>query len=159
MVRGVAMAVTALPGTYQWAETESTARARGRAAPSALQAQLQGFTRRAFNGLPCPRNSAGRRALMASRALREQLHRRLVETRPQRQAVAGAGHVTHRDLHPARGGPHGNSGLRRERRPALAARRTPPFLLGLGGAVRSRRRHFRSEERRVGKECRSRWSP
>src|SRR2546426_8161837 len=28
-----------------------------------------------------------------------------------------------------------------------------------GGEVRFAFRHFRSEERRVGKECRSRWSP
>src|SRR5437762_10253129 len=38
MVRGVAMAVTAVAGTYQWAETASTARGRGRAAPSARRA-------------------------------------------------------------------------------------------------------------------------
>src|SRR5260370_40857892 len=32
-------------------------------------------------------------------------------------------------------------------------------LLGQGGVARAARRGGRSEERRVGKECRSRWSP
>src|SRR6266436_6712336 len=135
MVRGFAMAVTAVAATYQWAEIESTARGRGREAPSAFQARVQEFTRTAFRGLPCPRNSAGRRALMRSCALREQLHRRLVQARPQREAFARAGHVTHRDLYAAGRRPHGNSGLRRELRPALAARRASCSAWAVLGAV------------------------
>ncbi len=43
MVRGCAIAVTAVAGTYQWAEMASTACGRGRAVPIACQACVQGF--------------------------------------------------------------------------------------------------------------------
>src|SRR3712207_8310908 len=35
----------------------------------------------------------------------------------------------------------------------------PQILASVGQISRELPRHFRSEERRVGKECRSRWSP
>src|SRR5262252_4747158 len=106
MVRGESMAVTAVPAMYQCAEIESTARGRGSFAPSAAQPRVQAFVCSAFIGLPCPRNSAGSLARGSGTGAwcsgrGEQLDGRLIEPRAQRKALAGAGHVTDRDLHPA----------------------------------------------------------
>src|SRR4029077_5876996 len=142
MVRGVAMAGTARSPTYQWAVIESTARGCGRVAPSAFQARVQEFTRSAFRGLPCPRNSAGWRTLVGSLSvLRQRLYSGLVESRAQRQALAGASHVAHCDLHAPGRGAHRDARGRRERRAALATRGAPPFLFGLADALRGGRRH------------------
>ena len=58
MVRGAAIAVTAVPGTYQCAENISTARAFGNRAPSARHASAYGPPS-AFIGLPWPKKIAG----------------------------------------------------------------------------------------------------
>ncbi len=65
MVRGAAIAATAVPGRYQCADTDSTARGRGRRRPSAAQARLQSLSNRVFIGLPCPRKIVGSGAFMA----------------------------------------------------------------------------------------------
>src|SRR5689334_23986376 len=54
-----------------------------------------------------------------------------------------------------------SSGSRRTRRPPPTSRCSPARRTGSGGCARSTgtRTRTRSEERRVGKECRSRWSP
>src|SRR5512135_2741174 len=49
----------AVPGTYQWAETASTAVGRGTDRPTAPQASVNAFLARAFIGLPWPRKTAG----------------------------------------------------------------------------------------------------
>src|SRR5256885_6210452 len=58
---------------------------------------------------------------------------------------------------------HQRSGQRPRRReePHEGSRGVEPFLrqLRVGGRVDPRGERLRSEERRVGKECRSRWSP
>src|SRR5688572_1700105 len=59
MVRGRSMAVTRTAGTYQWAETASTARGRGSEAPRARQARVYALSCRAFIGFPWPKKSAG----------------------------------------------------------------------------------------------------
>src|ERR1700758_2540180 len=127
MVRGVRMAVTAVAATYQCAEIASTARGRGSAAPSAAQARVQALACSAFIGLPCPRNTAGKRAFIASGVRCEQLHGRLIEPRSQRQPLARARHVAHGNLDTARGGTHRDAGLRREADGALTTRGAPPF--------------------------------
>src|SRR5579863_3114909 len=132
MVRGAAIAVTAVAGTYQWAESESTARGRGREAPSAAQARVQEFSVSAFSGLPWPTNSAGR-AVLISGPLRQQLHGALIEPRAQRVTLAGARHVAHHDLRTdaARIGADGDAGLHRDVPATLAARGAAPLLLRL----------------------------
>ena len=64
MVRGDAMAVTAVALMYQWADTMRMARGRGIDAPNAAHASLYRLRSRAFIGLPCPKNTAGRAAAM-----------------------------------------------------------------------------------------------
>src|SRR5262245_3255924 len=59
MVRGRAVAVTRVPGRYQWADTQTTARGRGRVTPSARQAREYALSWIAFIGLPWPRKRAG----------------------------------------------------------------------------------------------------
>src|SRR5690606_20456659 len=54
--------VTKVPGTYQCAETESTARGTGRLSPRARKARDQRLSSIAFMGEPCPTNTTGRRA-------------------------------------------------------------------------------------------------
>src|SRR5215472_1552396 len=140
MVRGAAIAVTAVPGMYQWAEIASTARGLGVSpAPSAAQARVQGFSCKAFIGLPCPRKTAGSRTLMTlggGLRLGKQLHRRLVEPRAQRIAVGGARHVADRDLDATarRRGTDRNAGLSRETELASAGGALP-FGLRLPGAL------------------------
>src|ERR1039458_811587 len=65
-----------------------------------------------------------------------------------------------RDLGDGRTGPHIDAFLERRRRLAEGALRTE-ILENVHNAVgwRAKLHHGRSEERRVGKECRSRWSP
>ena len=66
MVRGAAIAVTAVPGMYQCAEIARTARGLGTSpAPSVAQERVQIFSSNAFIGLPCPMKTAGSRAPMA----------------------------------------------------------------------------------------------
>jgi hypothetical protein len=52
MVRGAIVAVIAVPGKYQCAETDSTARGRGTRWPIAAQPRVQSLTWSAFIGLP-----------------------------------------------------------------------------------------------------------
>src|SRR6185503_11541743 len=46
-------------GRYQCAETQSTARGRGRSLPMDAQPSVQGLWISAFIGLPCPKKMAG----------------------------------------------------------------------------------------------------
>jgi hypothetical protein len=62
MVRGLGIAVTAVAGRYQCADTDRIAFGRGSAAPSAAQPEVHAFFCRAFIGLPWPKNTAGMRA-------------------------------------------------------------------------------------------------
>jgi hypothetical protein len=48
-----------VPGTYQWAEMQSTARGRGAEAPRAAQAFDHSLGSKAFIGLPCPKKMVG----------------------------------------------------------------------------------------------------
>src|SRR4051794_22981814 len=59
MVRGRAIAVTAVAPKYQWAETTSTARGRGSCRPIARHAAVKPFRSSVFIGLPWPMNKAG----------------------------------------------------------------------------------------------------
>src|SRR5215213_2755002 len=59
IVLGAGIAVTKVPGTYQWAETHSTALGRGTSSPILAQALVYSLTSRAFIGLPCPKKIAG----------------------------------------------------------------------------------------------------
>jgi hypothetical protein len=64
MVRGVPIAVTAVPVTNQCAEMDRTARGRGIRAPMAVHAAVYAFVSNAFMGLPWPKKIAGMRACM-----------------------------------------------------------------------------------------------
>ena len=64
MVRGRAMAVTAVALTYQWADTIRMARGRGTEAPKLRQASVKRLRSSAFIGLPWPRKAAGMAALV-----------------------------------------------------------------------------------------------
>src|SRR5436190_4629440 len=59
MTRGWRMAVTALPFTYQCAETARTARGLPRDFPRSRHADVCRLVSRVFIGLPCPMNAAG----------------------------------------------------------------------------------------------------
>ncbi|GAA0798148.1 hypothetical protein Sya03_47760 [Spirilliplanes yamanashiensis] len=59
MVRGRAMVVMAVAWMYQCADTTSTARGLGTAAPRSRQAVVWRFSSSAFMGLPCPMKAAG----------------------------------------------------------------------------------------------------
>src|SRR6266550_8841761 len=59
MLRGVAIAVTAVSGTYQWADTQRMALGLGKALPIASQPSVQVFRCKAFSGFPCPKKIAG----------------------------------------------------------------------------------------------------
>jgi hypothetical protein len=59
MVRGVGITVTKVPGRYQWAEIESTARGRRMCLPMVAQPSVQALCDKAFIGLPCPKKMAG----------------------------------------------------------------------------------------------------
>jgi hypothetical protein len=52
MVRGRAMAVTAVPSMYQWADTQRIARGVGTRAPKAAQASVKRLGSMAFMGEP-----------------------------------------------------------------------------------------------------------
>jgi hypothetical protein len=53
------MAVTIVPGKYQCAETQSTARGRDSVAPILAQDCVYSLRASAFIGLPCPKKMAG----------------------------------------------------------------------------------------------------
>jgi hypothetical protein len=59
IVRGCAMAVTAVALMYQCAEMTSTARGRGTVSPSTRHALVKRLRSNVFIGLPCPMNAAG----------------------------------------------------------------------------------------------------
>jgi len=59
MVRGWGMAVTIVPGRYQWAETASIAAGRGSSAPSKAQPSVHRLFRMTFIGVPWPMKTAG----------------------------------------------------------------------------------------------------
>jgi len=125
-------AATPLP-SRRWPAHTSGPRSRAphagvaEVAPSALQARVQGFACSAFNGLPCPRNSAGRRGLMRCAGAATAAAPPFGRVVPQREAFARAGHVAHRDLHAAGGGPHGNCGCAENAvRPGRAPRAAIP---------------------------------
>ncbi len=59
MVRGLAIAVTAVALTYQCAETIRIARGRGTEAPNDRHASVKRLRSSAFIGLPWPRKAAG----------------------------------------------------------------------------------------------------
>src|SRR4051812_26111490 len=61
MVRGFAIAVTAVALMYQCAEMTRMARGRGTAAPNARHAAVYRLSSSAFIGFPWPRNAAGMR--------------------------------------------------------------------------------------------------
>ena len=61
MVLGVCIAVIAVPGRYQCADTANIADGRGIAAPNWLHASVYWLCASVFIGLPCPRNSADMR--------------------------------------------------------------------------------------------------
>ncbi len=62
IVRGVAIAVTAVPRTYQCADTARIARGRGVRSPNARHASVCRLRSSVFIGLPWPRNTQGMRA-------------------------------------------------------------------------------------------------
>ena len=59
MVRGLVIAVTAAPGTYQCAEMASIAFGEGLAVPKSAHALVYWLCSRVFIGLPCPMKTAG----------------------------------------------------------------------------------------------------
>ena len=61
MVRGRSISVTAVSGTYQWAETDNTAVGRGSARPSPAQASANRLGSMAYIGLPWPMKATGMR--------------------------------------------------------------------------------------------------
>ena len=73
MVRGLAMAVTAVMLTYQWAEIDRMALASPSEAPNSAQAAVQRLVSRAFMGLPWPRKAAGAMVMMRSSPARQVL--------------------------------------------------------------------------------------
>lgn len=58
------LAVTAMAGMYQCAETITTARGLGTLRPICAHASLYLFLVIAFIGFPCPKNTAGMRCAM-----------------------------------------------------------------------------------------------
>jgi hypothetical protein len=58
------MAVTAVPGPYQWAEMQRIALGRGMFLAKAAQPPEYAFVARAFIGFPWPMNIAGMRAFI-----------------------------------------------------------------------------------------------
>src|SRR2546430_16309378 len=60
---------------------------------------------------------------------------------------------------PARSGDQSETSVVWEPYDAMASLSVPQGIAVIGGAYPHRRGSTRSEERRVGKECRSRWSP
>jgi hypothetical protein len=58
-VGGRSIAVTATPGRYQCADTETIARGRGIAFPIAAHPSVYELRVIAFIGVPCPKNIAG----------------------------------------------------------------------------------------------------
>ena len=65
MVRGFSIAVTAVPGVHQCAEMASIALGLGTESPRRRQACVYWFCANAFIGLPCPKNTAGIRAVLS----------------------------------------------------------------------------------------------
>src|SRR5690349_3410221 len=59
MVRGLPIAVTAVPSVYQCADTHRMARGRGIDAPSRRQDSVYWLRSSVFIGLPCPKNTTG----------------------------------------------------------------------------------------------------
>src|SRR5215472_14607076 len=59
MVLGCSIAVTAVFGMNQCAETTRIARGRGKDSPIAFQARVYRLSSIAFIGLPCPTKTAG----------------------------------------------------------------------------------------------------
>ena len=70
MVRGVGIAVTAVYGTYQCADIDSTARGFAIDVPMLRQARVYALSARAFMGLPCPTKMAGKRETVLTAGLR-----------------------------------------------------------------------------------------
>ena len=114
-----------------------------------------------------------RRYEQAARLLEDALARPDAERRAQAQLVLGMIYLRNADLHEALGRTAAAAELdyldkllktRTEDRSRYARLHLAEALLARGNAAEARR-HFeqvraeRSEERRVGKECRSRWSP
>ena len=62
-MRGRGIAVTAVAPKYQWAETTSSARGLGSAAPIAAHASVKPLRSSVFIGLPWPMKSAGMLAM------------------------------------------------------------------------------------------------
>src|SRR3982751_3996849 len=87
MVSGCALPVTNVPGTNQCAETASTARGLGSAAPSARKPRDQRLSSIAFIGEPWPMKTAGMRGV-ALDAVGWELGRGDVDMEP---SGAGAG--------------------------------------------------------------------
>jgi hypothetical protein len=63
MVLGAVLIVTPVPGTYQCADTASTAFGRGMDLPIDAHPSVYLFVAKAFIGLPCPKKIAGIRLL------------------------------------------------------------------------------------------------